>query len=113
MRKDPQTLLKHIKESIEWVESYVAGLSFEDFFRSQEKQDAVSKRLEIIGEAVKNLPQEIRDAHTEIPWKEITGMRDRLIHEYFSIDAELVWDTIGSDMTKLKKWVVEFLNKKE
>ncbi len=103
MKKDPQVYLKHILDSIEAVEEYTKNLSEQDFFDSQEKQDAVIRRLEIIGEAVRNLPEDFREKYPEILWKKIAGMRDKLIHEYFDVDIELVWQVVKKDLMELKQ----------
>jgi uncharacterized protein with HEPN domain len=110
MRKDPKVLIEHILESIELIEGYLRGVSREEFLRSREKQDAVIRRLEVIGEAVKQIPAEIKERHQEIPWKRIAGMRDVLIHAYFSVDLELTWRVATEEIQQLKR---EILNVKE
>jgi uncharacterized protein with HEPN domain len=110
MRKDPKVLIGHILESIELIEGYLRGVSREEFLRSREKQDAVIRRLEVIGEAVKQIPAEIKERHQEIPWKRIAGMRDVLIHAYFSVDLELTWRVATEEIQQLKR---EILNVKE
>ena len=108
MKKDPDIFLRHILESIEWVEEYLKDVEEREFFaseRAQQIQDSVIRRLEIIGEAVRNLPEDFRKEHREIPWDEIAGMRDILIHEYFGVDVQLVWDTATSDLPKLKEQI--------
>jgi len=94
---DPRLYLAHILESIDLVESYVAGIDLVEFSEDHEKQDAVVRRLEIMGEAVKNLPSELRAQHPEVPWARIAGMRDKVIHDYMRVDFELVW-TVATDM---------------
>lgn len=103
----------HIFESIEWIERDIDGLSKEDFLKSVPMQDAVVRRLEIIGEAVKNLPIEFRDNYPKIPWSKIAGMRDLLIHEYFSVDTDLVWSTAKNDLLSLKEQIKEILANQE
>lgn len=111
MKKDPQVFLQHILESIGWIEFNLKGLSQEAFSASIPIQDSVVRRLEIIGEAVKNIPEEFKTFHSDIPWREITGMRDKLIHEYFSIDEKLLWDTITKDIPLFKEQIKKLLAK--
>jgi len=89
MKKDSQIFLSHILESIDWIEKYIAGLKRDDFFEDKKIQDAVMRRLEIIGEAVKNLSANFKKKYNFIPWQKIAGMRDFLIHEYFGVDVDL------------------------
>lgn len=105
MKKDPKIFLKHILESIEEIEKYTTGVSGDKFFRDSQMQDAVIRRLEIIGEAVKNLPLAFRKKHVHIPWKEMGGMRDILIHEYFGVDIDLVWKVVEKDIPALKRQI--------
>lgn len=95
--KDPLLYLTHVLDSIELIQSYVRGVEFRSFLDDQEKQDAIVRRIEIMGEAVKNLPIDLRSAHTEVPWARIAGMRDKVIHDYMGVDPELVW-TVATEM---------------
>lgn len=105
MKKDPKIFLFHILESIAEIENYIRGISKKDFFKDRKTQDAVIRRLEIIGEAVKNLPLDLKNAYHQIRWQEIAGMRDLLIHEYFGIDLNIVWLTAQKDIPFLKKQI--------
>lgn len=96
-------------ESVNYIESYVKDLSEDKFFDSIQAQDSVIRRLEIIGEAVKNLPEDFKASRPEIPWQKIAGMRDNLIHEYFGVDADLVWNTIKQDLPELKRKIEQIL----
>jgi uncharacterized protein with HEPN domain len=89
MKKDPLVYIDDIRESIEAIKRYTAGLTKEDFFNSTEKQDAVYRRLEVIGEAANRLPDEFRSQYPRIPWNKVVGMRNVLIHEYDSIDLDI------------------------
>lgn len=105
MNKDPEVFVKHIMEGIEIIEKYTKNLSEQDFLGSTEKQDAVMRRLEIIGEAIKNLSIDYQQQYPAIPWQDITAMRNKLIHEYFGVDVELVWEVVKKDLPELKKQV--------
>ena len=83
MNKDPKVFLAHIMESIGLIEEYSESKTIQDFMRSKSLQDMIIRRIEIIGEAVKYLPDDIKDSHSEVPWKKVAGMRDVLIHQYF------------------------------
>ena len=103
MNNDYKILVEHILESMEWIEKYTKNTSENDFIKSTQTQDSVIRRLEIIGEAIGNFPEEIKKEHLNIRWNEISGMRNFLIHEYFGVDLHLVWNTIKNDIPKLKK----------
>jgi uncharacterized protein with HEPN domain len=113
VRKDNRIFLQHILESIVLIESYTNGISKQDFLNSEQLQDAVMRRLEIIGEASKNIPASFKALHSDIPWREITGMRDILIHEYFGVDLELTWKTLKENLPSLKQKLVLIIGKPE
>ncbi len=94
-----------IKKAISKVELYIKDLTFTEFEKDSKTVDAVIRNLEIVGEAVKNLPSEIRTKYPSVDWSGATTMRDRLIHGYFGVDISIVWETITSDLPKLKKQV--------
>lgn len=95
--------LEHILQAIKDIEISTKGLSFEDFENLKDSKDACIRRLEIIGEAVKNLSQETKGKYSKTEWKQIAGTRDRIIHAYFDVDLEIVWDIITKNLPILKK----------
>ena len=101
--------LKHILKSIENIEKFSKKLSKEKFSKDEFVQSAIIRQLEIIGEAVKNLPMDFTNKHSEIPWKDIAGTRDKLIHGYFGVDLDLVWGILNDNIPKLKKFILEIL----
>ncbi len=105
MKRKPQLFVDHILESIKLIEEYTAGVTKDEFIRSVRIQDMVMRRLEIIGEAVKRLPDEIKQLSPGTPWKRIGGMRDVLIHEYFGVDLKLTWEVVQKELPLLKKSV--------
>lgn len=105
MKKDSSVYITHILHSIDSIENYLQGVSKEEFLASEEKQDLVSRRLEIIGEAVKQLPEEFKQKHEDIPWRDIGDMRNILIHVYFDVDYAIVWRTATELVPQLKKQI--------
>ena len=103
--KNDKIYLQHILDAIISIEKFVAGVSKEEFVKSDLVQSAVIRKIEIIGEAVKNLSVDFKDKYNHIPWKHIAGMRDKLIHAYFGVDAEKVWEVTQKDMPGLKEEV--------
>lgn len=111
-KKNPKIFLTHILESINEIEKNVNKISETKFYESTTVQDAVIRRLEIIGEAARNMPDSYRKKHQRIPWKKIAGLRDVLIHEYFGVDMELIWKITDKDIPKLKKQIINLLKKR-
>ena len=107
MKKDVNIFLAHILESIEKIEKFTESMSKKEFLESPQAQDAVIRRLEIIGEATKNLPKEFMQKHLEIPWGELTRMRDKLIHAYFGVDLNLTFRIVKEDLPDLKKKILK------
>ncbi len=102
MSRSVQVLLNEILEAIELIGLYTRGLDYFAFASHIEKQDAVVRRLEIIGKAVKGVPEDLRSAYPSVPWRDIAGARDVLIHEYFRVDLEMTWAMVQTDLPKLE-----------
>lgn len=94
--------LKHIQEAITEIENYVEDSGFDEFKSNSMLRYASIKQIEIIGEAAKNLSDETKAKYPEVEWKQITGLRNILVHEYFGVDAQLIWQIIQTDIPKLK-----------
>jgi uncharacterized protein with HEPN domain len=105
MSKDWNILLRHILESIGAIQEYLAGMGEAEYLSNMEKQDSAERRLQVIGEAVVQLPGELKEAHPEIPWAKIAGLRNRLVHEYFDIDHKLVWNIFEVALLAFKKQI--------
>jgi uncharacterized protein with HEPN domain len=104
-------VFQDILETITYLETFTDGVSFEAFESNQEKLFAVVKAIEIIGEAVKKIPDETRSQYSEIPWKDIAGMRDILVHNYWRIDSRVVWSTVQDGIPLLKTAITELAAK--
>jgi len=107
--KKDKAYLRHILDAISDTKRFMEGLTKEEFFKTKEKQYAVLRALEIIGEATKNLSKELKAQNSEIQWKDIAGMRDKLIHEYFGVNLDLVWKTVSKNLPELEKQVSQML----
>jgi uncharacterized protein with HEPN domain len=109
MPRDYKVGLEDILDAIHKIRTYTAGSTLQTFKQDSKTFDAVVRNLEIIGEAVKNLPDSVRSKHPEIDWKRIGGLRDILIHEYFGVDAEIIWDVIENKLGALETAVQHVL----
>jgi len=101
--KDPRVYFDHILQSIELIESYVQGRTLEEFLESVPLQDQVLRRIEIIGEAARNLPGDLTAKYPDVPWQRIVAMRNILIHVYFGVDLELAWRVATHEVKTLKQ----------
>ena len=108
-QRDFADSLQDILEAIGAIERFTAKVNLENFVQNEEKCFAVEKALEIIGEAVKNVPDFVRRDYPEIPWKKIAGMRDKLAHQYWHTDVEVVWKTVQEDVPKLKVMITRII----
>jgi uncharacterized protein with HEPN domain len=103
VKRNIKLYLQDIWESILAIEEYTQNIAEDDFYSNRQLQDAIVRRLEIIGEAVKNVDDDFRDKYPQIPWKEIAGMRDVVAHEYFGVKLDRVWDVVREDLPRLKQ----------
>jgi uncharacterized protein with HEPN domain len=110
--RDDQVYLRHIRDAIDSILEYTAG-GQEQFSRNKMMQDAVVRNLEIIGEAVKNLSSGLRTRHPTVPWQQIAGLRDVLIHQYFGVNLELVWQVVEQRLPELRRLVVRLIEEGE
>lgn len=94
--------VEDILDSIKAIEEYTDTLTEENFCSNRQVQDAVIRRFEIIGEATKHIPRSIREKYPDVPWKDISGMRNKVIHEYFGVNLRKVWETVKTDIPSLK-----------
>ena len=101
--------LRDIKNAINSIELFIKNMTFTQFQSDDKTSSAVIRKFEIIGEASKNIPKSTREKHSHIPWKDIAGMRDRLIHAYSEVDLKLVWMTIKQRLPELKSVIEEIL----
>jgi uncharacterized protein with HEPN domain len=110
MPRDYKVCPEDILEAIRKIRAYTQGLALETFSQDSKTLDAVVRNLEILGEAVKGLPDTIRAAHREVDWKRIAGLRDILIHQYFGVDTEIIWDVVQNKLTAVEKAAHEILH---
>ena len=104
MSKRPvELLLDDVCVAIDKIEQYISGMSFDVFSKDSKTVDEVVRNLEIIGEASNRLPADFKDSHPQIEWHKVVGLRHRIVHEYFGIDLQIVWQILQKDMPALRK----------
>ncbi|MGB0560689.1 MAG: DUF86 domain-containing protein [Spirulinaceae cyanobacterium] len=108
-QRERSEFIEDILAAIIEIEGFVAGVSFEEFSDNREKTLAIVKLLEIIGEATKNIPDELRYQYPHISWKSVTGMRNVLVHEYWQVDEAVVWSTVMESLPLLKTVMIEMI----
>ena len=106
--KDDKVYLLHIRDAIQSIFDYTAA-GKENFLKTKLIQDGVIRNLEIIGEAVKNVSDALKSKYKDMRWKQIAGMRDKMIHQYFGVNLEIVWEVVAKDLPPLQKKIEEIL----
>ena len=109
MRRNITLYIKDLLENIKHAETFTENVTYEDFIKDKKTSYAVVRCIEIIGEAAKNIPDDVRERYPDIPWKKMAGMRDKISHFYFGIDMEKVWLSVKRDIPKIKLQVKKIL----
>jgi uncharacterized protein with HEPN domain len=108
-KRDATDYLKDILQAIDEVETFIDDLTYDEFINDKKTLNAVVRSIEVIGEATKNIPESIRSKYPELPWREMAGMRDKLIHGYFGIDTETIYKAAKQDLPPLKTPIQKIL----
>lgn len=107
MKRSNKVFLDDILESIEKIEQYTKGLSYDEFAKKQMVIDAVVRNLEIIGEAAKNIKEDVRKQHADVPWNRMIGLRNIIAHGYFGVDLTIVWRIVSKNLPEIKPFIVD------
>lgn len=106
----PHEYVRHILDEIDYILTEISGMDYESFVRNPTVKRAFVRSLEIIGEASKKLPEDVRKMQPDIEWRKVTGMRDRLIHDYFGVDYTIVWDVVTNKLSDLRTKLQKLLS---
>lgn len=100
-RRADSERLNDLREAIQRIQIYLGGISYEEFLDDPKTQDAVIRNIEVIGEAAKGVSEQVREAQQHIPWRNMAGMRDRLIHDYFGVNLDIVWQVVSEELPRI------------
>ena len=109
MKRDYKLFIKDILDAIDKIEEFVGKMDYGEFMKDDKTSTAVVKKIEIIGEAIKNIPRDVHAQYKHIPWKDIVGMRNKITHNYFKIDYEIVWNVVKEKLPALKNQIERVL----
>jgi uncharacterized protein with HEPN domain len=109
MKRDAILFIEDIIESIGWIENFIENMTFSEFIADEKTKTAVIKKLEVVGEAAKNIPDGIKKEYKGLPWKKMAGMRDKLSHEYFGVRHEIVWKVAKETLPGIKPEIEKLL----
>ncbi|MFH1904070.1 MAG: DUF86 domain-containing protein [bacterium] len=104
-KREDTAVVQDMKESIDRIVSYTSKMEYDDFLQDYKTQDAVIRNIEILGEAVKLLSDETKEKYPNVPWKDIAGTRDKLIHDYFGVNIDIVWDIAKNEIPSLSVYL--------
>lgn len=113
MKREYRFFVEDIHDCIEKIEEFTAHMSFEEFVNDDKTKSAVIRKLEIIGEASKNIPRDIRQKHKDLPWSDMAKMRDKIIHGYFGINYQIVWKVVKERLPEIKPIIIIILKELE
>ena len=111
--RDFRDYLKDILDAIDDIDSFVDRMTYEEVVKDRKTMNAVVRSIEIIGEASKNIPERVKTKYKELPWKQMAGMRDKLIHAYFGLDTETLWQAATKNIPPLKKSIQTILKEQK
>ena len=112
-KRTPQLLLEDMLQSMEKISTYIGTMDKESFVKDTRTVDAVVRNLEVIGEAASRIPEDFKAVHAEVPWRRVIGLRNRVIHEYFGVDLEIVWSVASLDLPPLKSGIKQIVENLE
>lgn len=110
-KRGDMEFLRDIREAIKRIEGYIEEMDYEEFLQDIKTQDAVVRNIEVIGEATKNISNELKGKYPQVPWKELAGVRDKLIHHYFGVNYDIVWTIVKEELPEIIFQIEEIFDK--